>query len=229
MRCFLRRRSRIRTSHPTSESLADRQMFSRLLNLEYTVETGISYHIHILDSDAFQQSLAFLILHEETGKTLQYIGITPAIPLEEYLILAEDTAHTIGRNVAMLQDMKEIRPELILDEESHHRTHQAKETDGIQTGIHRHIADDVGTLIVLAHLITRRRIKGEQNLILRIILADLLHQWTSLLKLAERCCMKPDVLSIRIHLLLQYFESLTLATPHLAYLFIKQTGDGYAQ
>lgn len=118
MRCFLRRRSRIRTSHPTSESFADRQVLCRLLNLEHTVETGISYHIHILDADAFEQSFAFLILHEETGKTLQYICITPAIPLEEHLILAEDTAHTIGRNVAMLQDMKEIRPELILDEKA---------------------------------------------------------------------------------------------------------------
>ena len=31
-----------------------------------------------------------------------------------------------------LQDMKEIRPELILDEESHHRTYQSKETDGVK-------------------------------------------------------------------------------------------------
>ena len=46
--------------------------------------------------------------------------------------------------------------------------------------------------------------------------------------LTERCCMKPNVLSVRIHLLLQYLESFTLATPHLAYLSIKQTGDGYS-
>ena len=154
MRCFLRRRSRIRTSHPTSESFADRQVLCRLLNLEHTVETGISYHIHISDPDAFKQSLAFLILNKETGKALQHTSITPAIPLEEHLILTENTAHTIGRNIAMLQDVKEIRPELILDEESHHRTYKAEETDGIQTGIYWHITDDVCTLIVLAHLIT---------------------------------------------------------------------------
>ena len=177
-------------------------MLSRLLNLEYTVETGIAYYIHILDSDAFQQSLAFLVLHKETGEALQYTSITPAIPLEKHLILAEDTAHTISRNIAMLQDMKEVRPEFVLDEESHHRAYQAKETNRIQASIHRHVADDISPLVVLAHLITRRRIEGEQNLILRIILADLLHQGTSLFKLTERSRMKPDILGIRIHLLL---------------------------
>lgn len=160
MSCILRRRIRrsrsisFRCRHPTSERLADRQMLSRLLNLEHTVETGIAYHIHSRDADTFEQSLTLLVLHEETGKTLQNICIASAIPLEEHLILTEDTAHAISRNVAMLQDMKEIRPELILDEESHHRTYQSKETDGVQPSIHRHITDDVSSLIVLAHLIT---------------------------------------------------------------------------
>ena len=128
----------------------------------------------------------------------------------------------------MFQDMKEIRPELILDEESHHRTYQSKETDGVQPSIHRHITDDISSLIVLAYLITRRRIEGKQNLILRIVLTDTFHQRSSLFKLTERCSMKPNVLSVRIHLLLQYFESLTLTTPHLAHLFIEQTCNGYA-
>jgi hypothetical protein len=129
MSCILRRRIRrsrsisFRCRHPTSERLADRQMLSRLLNLEHTVEAGIAYYIHILDTDAFEQSLALLVLHEETGKAFQNIRIASAIPLEEHLILTEDATHTIGRNIAMLQDMKEVRPEFILDEESHHRTY----------------------------------------------------------------------------------------------------------
>jgi cyclic-di-AMP phosphodiesterase PgpH len=77
MSCILRRRIRrsrsisFRCRHPTSERLADRQMLSRLLNLEHTVEAGIAYYIHILDTDAFEQSLALLVLHEETGKAYQ--------------------------------------------------------------------------------------------------------------------------------------------------------------
>ena len=160
-------------------------MLGSFLDLQHTVETGISHHIHIRNTDAGEQSLALLILHKEAGKALQDIRIAPAIPLEENLILTEDTAHTICRNVAVLENMKEIRPEFILDEEGHHRTHQAKKTDGIQAGIHRHIADDVSALIILAHLISGRRIEGKQNLILGIISADALHQRTTLFKLAK--------------------------------------------
>ena len=129
-------------------------MLSCLLYLEHTVETGIANNIHISNPYTFKQTLTLLVLYEKSGKTLQYIRITPTIPFKEHLILTEDTAHTISRNIAMLQDMKKVRPELILDEESHYRTYQPKESDSIQTGIHRHVADDVSPLIVLAHLIT---------------------------------------------------------------------------
>ncbi len=61
-----------------------------------------------------------------------------------------------------------------------------------------------------------------------MLLADALHQRSALLKLAERRRMKPYIPGIRIHLLLQYLESLTLATPHLAHLLIEKAGNGNA-
>ena len=79
-------------------------MLGCLLYLENTVETGIAYHNHSRDADTFEQSLALFVLYEETGKALQHSSIVSAIPFEEHLILAEDTAHAISRNVAMLQD-----------------------------------------------------------------------------------------------------------------------------
>jgi hypothetical protein len=128
-------------------------LLGSLLYLENTVETGISYHIYSRDADTFEQSLTLFVLYEETGKALQHSSIVSAVPFEEHLILAEDTAHAISRNVAMLQDMKEIRPELILDEESHHRTYQSKETDGVQPSIHRHIFDHKPTLSEVKELV----------------------------------------------------------------------------
>ena len=103
--------------------------------------------------NALQETLALLILHEESGEAPQHPGIALAIPLEEDLILTEDTAHAIGRNVAILEDMQEVRPKLILDEESHHRANQAQESNRIESSVYRHITDDVSPLIVLAHLI----------------------------------------------------------------------------
>ena len=46
-----------------------------------------------------------------------------------------------------------VVPELILDEERHAGTHQSQEASCVAGGIKRQIADDVGSLVVLAHLI----------------------------------------------------------------------------
>ena len=61
-----------------------------------------------------------------------------------------------------------------------------------------------------------------------MLLADALHQRATLLKLTERSGMKPNVLGIRIHLLFQQLESLSLALPHLAHLLAEQAGYCYA-
>ncbi len=204
-------------------------MLGGFLNLKHTVESSVAHDIHLRDTDAFEQTLALLVLHEESGEALQHASISPAVPLEEHLPWAEDAAHAIRRDATMRQDMKEVAPELVLDEESHHRAHQAKESDGVQTSVYRHVADDVGSLVVLAHLIARRREEGKQNLVLRMLLADAFHQGSALLELAQRSRMKPHVLGMRVHLLLQYLESLTLASPHLAHLLIEKACYGDAE
>ena len=91
-----------------AESITYRQLLGSLLDLEHTVKTGISHHVDSSYANTFEQALTFLVLHEETGKALQYSCIAPAIPLEEHLVLAEDAAHTVGRNIAMLQNVKEV-------------------------------------------------------------------------------------------------------------------------
>ena len=52
-----------------TESLDKRQMLGLLLDLQYTVETGVSCDIHIGDAQLRQQLAAGFILHEETGET----------------------------------------------------------------------------------------------------------------------------------------------------------------
>ena len=128
----------------------------------------------------------------------------------------------------MLEDMQIVIPELILDEEGHHGPHRAQEAAGIGNRVQRQIAHDVGTLIVLAHLVARRREERQQDFILRVVAPQLLHQRPSLLKLAERGGMKPYVLGAGVNLLAQNRECLTLATPHLAHLLIEKAVNGNA-
>jgi hypothetical protein len=86
-------------------------------------------------------------------EAVQYATILSAIPLEEHLVRTEDARYTINRHIPVLQDMQVVIPELILDEESHHRTYSPQETPGVGDGIQRQITDDIGSLVVLSHLI----------------------------------------------------------------------------
>ena len=175
----------------TDKGLYNGQMFRLLLDLEHPIETGVAGHGHIRDTNLGQQFAALLVLHIEMGETTQHPGITAGIPAEENLVGTEDARHAVDGYISAFQDMQIIVPELILDEEGHHRTHQSQETDGIKWRVKRKITDDVGTLIILAHLVTRRREEGEQNLVLRMELAHPLHDGTALFKLAQRGGMEP--------------------------------------
>ena len=105
--------------------------------------------------DLLQQRFADLVLHKEMRETVQYTTILPTVPLEEHLFRTEDARYTIHRNMSVFQDMQIVIPELVLNEESHHRTDGTQETTGIGDRIQRQVADNVRTFVVLTYLITR--------------------------------------------------------------------------
>ena len=160
-------------------------------------------------------------------KALQHRGILTAIPLEEHLIRAENARHTIDRHMTVFQNMQVVIPELVLDEEGHHRTNGPEEAAGVGNRVEWQIGDDVSPLVVFPHLITRRREERQQDLVFRMFPPQLLHQRASLLKLAQRGSMEPHILGIRINFLAQDLESLTLSPPHLAHLLVEATVDRY--
>ena len=125
----------------------------------------------------------------------------------------------------MLQDMQIIVPKLVLDEECHHRMDCTQETAGIRDGIEWQVGNDISTFIVLADLIAGRREESEQDLVFRMLLAQLLHQGPSLLELSQRGCMEPDVLGTGIHFLAQDLECLALASPHFPHLLVEAAID----
>ena len=62
-----------------------------------------------------------------------------------------------------------------------------------------------------------------------MLTAKLFHQWPPLFELTQRSCMEPHILRLRIHLLFQDAESLSLASPHLAHLLVEATIDRHSQ
>ena len=212
-----------------NKRLHDGQLLGSLLDLQHAVEAGVAHHLHVGDADVGEQMLTLLVLDKEAGEAFQHVGIVAAIPAEEDLVGAEDARHTVGRYAAVAEYVEIVIPELILDEERHHRSHRAQKAPCVADRVKREIANDVGSLIVFAHLIARRREEGEQDLVLGMLLADALHQRASLLELSKRGGMNPNVFGIGIYLLAEDVEGLVLPPPHLSHLFVEETGDDHSQ
>ena len=101
----------------------------------------------------------------------------------------------------MAQYVQVVVPELVFYEESNLRTYGSEESTGIGDSIDREVADDIRSLVVLSHLISRGREESEQNLIFRTMLTQILNNRATLLKLAQRCCVHPDITCIWVNLL----------------------------
>ena len=87
--------------------------------------------------------------------------------------------------MTVLQDMQVVIPELILDEIGLDRTYDPQESAGVGNRVERQVADDVGSLVVLAHLVAAGREERQQDFILRVVAPQLFHEWSSLLKLTQ--------------------------------------------
>ena len=129
-------------------------MLGSLFNLQHTVEAGIAHHGSIGDTNLGQEFLADLVLHKEMSEAIKHATILAAIPLKEHLLGTEDARHAIDRYTTMLQDVQVVVPELVFDKESHHRSDRAQESASVSYCVEWQIGDDVGSLVVLAHLIT---------------------------------------------------------------------------
>ena len=111
------------------------QLLGSGLDLQNTVEACVANNGNVRNANGCQQFLAHLVLHIETGKASQHMSILPAIPAEEDLSGTEDAADTIDGNATMFQDVEIVVPELVLDEESHHRTNGTQEAAGVGDGV----------------------------------------------------------------------------------------------
>ena len=175
-----------------------------------------------------KQLLALFVLNKEMGEAVEHLPIATSVPFEKHLTGTEDTRHAIERHLTMLEDMQVVGPELILDEERHDRSHRTQETAGIADGVDRQIAHDVGSLVVLSHLVARRREECKQNLVLWMVAADAFHERATLLKLTQRGSMHPDILRVVLDLLVKYAPGVMLAFPHRLHLLAEECGNPHA-
>ena len=119
----------------------------------YAVEAGVACDIDVVDADGGEELFALLVLHEEVGEALEHMSVGSAVPAEEDLVGTEDAADAIDRHATMAQDVNIVVPELVFDEECHGGAHGAQEAQCVGWCVDGQVADEVGELIVFAHLI----------------------------------------------------------------------------
>ena len=61
-----------------------------------------------------------------------------------------------------------------------------------------------------------------------MLTAQALHEWPTLLELAERRRMEPHILCVGVYFLFQHTNGLALTTPHLAHLLAEKACHGHA-
>jgi len=121
--------------------------------VEDAVEAGVADDGDVGDADLRQQLAALVVLHVEMGEAPEHVGILTTVPAEEDLVGSEDAGDAIDGDAAMAQDVQVVVPELVLDEERHDGSDGAQEAACVADGVEWQVADDVGTGIVLAHLV----------------------------------------------------------------------------
>ena len=167
-------------------------MFGRTGDLRHAVETCVPGHQHVVESQRGEQFLRLLVLDEHHVEGLQRLSPHPAVGTEEDRIAAENRRDDIGADLAAPQLPQQVEPVFVFDEDGNFGMRRIEEPPGIARRVERQVEDIVGTLVVLADFVTRRREEGQQDLVLGMSLAEMFDDGASLLELSERCHVYPD-------------------------------------
>ncbi len=149
-------------------------------------------NINLRDAYSLKKMTALLCLYKYPGEPSQPLAVPCRFLAEKPLVGTERRAHKIDRNMATVQTVQIVAPYLILDKNGDFGMCQPHETAHSQRSVEGKITDTIGSGPIFAHLVARRGIESEQNLILRMLATHHLNQRTPLLEFAEGCRMNPE-------------------------------------
>ncbi len=176
----------------TGKPLQFRHLPAVIPDLRHSVKAGVSCNINLRDAYSLQKMTALLCLYKYPGEPSQPLAVPCRFLAEKPLVGTERRAHKIDRNMATVQTVQIVAPYLILDKHSDLGMCQPQETAHPQRSVEGKITDTIGSGPIFAHLVARRGIESEQNLVLRMLATHHLNQRTSLLEFAEGCRMNPE-------------------------------------
>ena len=142
------------------KSIEDRELFSLCGNIGNTVETGVSHHLSAIDTDNLEQLFRLIILQIQTAKSHKSTAENFAIPSKEDLLFTKYSRDNIGLHPTFTQGIQVVQPEFVFHKKDLFGLHCRDKSIHIFWSIDREICHDIGTRIILPHLIARR---GEKS------------------------------------------------------------------
>ena len=158
----------------------------------HTVETGVSGHQHVVESQRRQQFFRLLVLHEQDVERFERLPPHAAVGTEEDRIAAEDGRNDEGPHMPAAQFREQVQPELVFDEDGDFGVYGVEKPAGVTRGVDRQVEDMVGSGVVFPDFVARRREEGEQDFVFGVFPAQLLDDRAALFELAERRDVHPD-------------------------------------
>ena len=125
-------------------------------DLRHAVETRVSGHQHVVETQRRQQFLRLLVLHEHHVERLQRLPPHAAVRTEKDRIAAEDGRHDVGADFPAAQFAEQVEPVLVFDENGDFGVCGVEEAAGIARRVEREVEDVVDALVVLADFVARR-------------------------------------------------------------------------
>ena len=143
------------------KSVEDRELFGLCGNVGNTVETGVSHHLSAVDIDNLKQLFRLIILQIQTAKRHKSTAENFAIPSKKDLLFAKYSRDNIGLHPTFTQGIKVIQPEFVFHKKDLFRPDCRDKSIHIFGSIDREICHNIGSRIILPHLIARRGEKSE--------------------------------------------------------------------
>ena len=137
------------------------QLFGSLRNGIHPIKTGITSHLGPIDTDTCQELQRLLILNKETIKCSENLSKHTAPRPEKGLSLPKYTGNQITFRSTPLQREKIIGPKFIFDKNRYFRAKYGHKTTHVARSVSRQVKDKICPTVVLSHLISRRRKKGQ--------------------------------------------------------------------
>ena len=203
-----------------------RQRTCGIVNVNHTVKAGVADDGYILfHPDAGKEAARNLVLHEKVCDAAQATGVVAAVPAEEHLVGAEDAAHAVDGDVAAVEHIDVVAPELVLNQHKHFGLCCFDKTTYRRGGVERQVAHHIGHIVVLAHFVARRGEEGEQDFAVGLLAAQALHKRPPLLKLAQRSSVKPHITLSFTNLVVKDAPRFVLAAHHQSGFPMTEAGE----